>query len=127
MTINGFANAGRQCRELNSKLPRKQFQVEPDEVVQEVVHPGVETVRENVENEVRETETIDGNQMSDVLNTEEIIESILRAVVESVNPTNSLKVPIKYQPKPKIFECKKCQKTFAQHKSSQKHERTCTG
>ena len=96
------------------------------EVVQEVVHPEVETVNDNVENEVRETETI-GNQRSDDLNTEEIIESILRTVVESANPTDSLKVPIKYQPKPKIFECKKCQKTFAQHKSLQKHERKCTG
>ena len=86
--------------------------MEPSEIVQEVVHPGVETVRENVENDVRETETIDGNQMSDVLNTEEIIESILRTVVESVNPTKSLKVPIKYQPKAKIFEYKKVPENF---------------
>ena len=70
--------------------------------MQEVVHPEVETVKDNVENEVRETETIDGNQKSDDLNTEEIIESILRTVVESANPTDSLKVPIKYQQKPKI-------------------------
>ena len=44
--------------------------MEPSEVVQEAVHPGVETVRENVENDVRETETIDENLMSGDLNTE---------------------------------------------------------
>jgi len=55
----------------------------------------------------------------------EMIQDIIENVIEICQEeTEILKL---YQPKPKIFECRKCKKMFAQHKSAQKHQKDCKG
>jgi hypothetical protein len=81
---------------------------------------------ENEKNAVDETPGME--EQTGRYDMKDIISDIIEHVVKiAASPLNPLKVPKGFNPKSKIFQCQKCQKVFAQHKSCLKHQKMCNG
>ena len=74
-------------------------------------------VSEEIEPETSET-------ISDFV--EKILESLIENI-ESCIEDVSLVIPKLFNPKPKIYKCGKCDKSFAQFESARKHKQKCQG
>ena len=57
---------------------------------------------------------------------QQLVEDIVNNVLV-ICEADALYLPMKYEPKPKIYPCRHCDKTFAQFKSAQTHIKLCTG
>ena len=133
----------RQCSNINTKLTRKppqsqheqnQAEVETQFTAEENLYLEIQNTETEVVDDIThlETEVIDDIQHLDKQTAEPDMEDIINDIIENVvkiglKVVNPLKVPKIYHPKPKIFECNKCNKMFAQHRSAQKHQKECKG